>query len=196
MSMKTQFPRKVAKNVGLSLVVYLVALFCLMNIPSTGGIWDGVLFFGFVELLLFFVISFIVLVLIKQRWPNSAAEAIYLRLVITIASTVAMGALVTFMSREFAQYLLVIYAICMFAWAIFKRMLKAAFVCLLLIFGLLLVPVDVKFSLKTGEAAVDDQHVKLLSVIYGLVDHPEPGTYPMGCVVPPYPIKWMLRINF
>jgi len=56
-----------------------------MNIPSTGGIWDGVLFFGFVEVLLFFAISFIVLVLIKQRWPNSGAEAIYLRLVITIA---------------------------------------------------------------------------------------------------------------
>jgi len=107
-----------------------------------------------------------------------------------------MGAQITFMNREFAQYLLVIYAACMLAWAIFKRLLKGAFVCLLLIIGLLLSPLDVKFSLKTGEAAVDDQHVKLFSVIYGLVDHHEPGTYPMGCVVPPYPIKWMLRIDF
>lgn len=193
--MNTQNLSQVGKTVVFSLGVYLMACVALISFPPMGSLWIGVLYFSFFEVVVFLIITFFGLVLINRRWPNSGAQRIYLRLVIGITSTVVIGTLTSLLSREFAQTLLSAYAFCMIVWAFLGRLLNAALIFALLIAGLLFIPFDVKISIRSEGIHEHGVFVELLEANYGLVDHPMPGTYPMGCMVPPYPLKWILLVR-
>lgn len=185
----------ITKYVGLSFVVYLLALLVVAYIPSWGSMWHGVLYLSAPEALLFFGVSFFLLYLLKQRWPTLEAEKIYFRLSLAITSTVVIGSLISLVSRDFANYLLAVYAVSMIAWALFERLLNVALACALFVSLLIFLPIDVKIKHGSGESNENGVSVQVLDASYGLVDKFEPGTYPMGCEIPAYPIKWILRVQ-
>lgn len=193
--MNIQNLSQVVKALALSLGVYLIARFFMIFIPSWGSVWDGVLYFSFLEVAVFFSISFFALVLVNRRWPKAESEKIYLRGVLCITTTVVIGSVISLLGRDFAQTMLIAYAFCMVAWALFGKLLKAALVFALLIAMLLITPMEIKFSTRADGTHEHGLFVDLLEANYGLVDQPRAGTYPMGCVVPIYPVKWILQLR-
>ncbi len=157
--------------------------------------WHGVLYLSVPGALLYFGISFFLLYFVKQRWPTLEAEKIYFRLSLAITSTVVIGSLISSVSRDFANYLFAVYALCMIAWALCERLLKVALASAFFVSLLIFLPIDVKIKHGSGGNNENGFSVQVLEANYGLVDKFEPGKYPMGCEIPAYPIRWILIVQ-
>jgi hypothetical protein len=60
---------------------------------------------------------------------------------------------------------------------------------------LLLVPFDVVITSPLRSSHGNEATVEILEARYGLSVNYIEGTYGMGCVVPPNPVKWILFVN-
>ena len=102
---------------------------------------------------------------------------------------------IKFSDREFACYVFIGLTIFLFPWSFTGTHLKHSVCCELMVVSLLAIPFDIVVSSPLRYTEGRHSSVQLLEAQYGLIRDPLPGTYSMGCMVPPNQLKWVLWID-
>ncbi len=155
----------------------------------------GFLYFRFDELLGFFIVVVGILMWVSRVRPHWRLERFFFRFILSLVTISALWIFVNFSEREFAQYVLVLLFIYLFLWSFWGTYLKPATGCVLMVVALLVVPLDIVVSSPLRSTDGRQASVELLEAQYGLIRNPRPGTYSMGCMVPPNPLAWVLWID-
>lgn len=103
--------------------------------------------------------------------------------------------MISLSSREFAQVFLLGFACLILLWVLYGKFLREALICVSIVIALLVIPFDVIFSSSVRSPEGRSASIQLLEAQYGLVRETAPGTYSMGCMIPPNPVVWVLWID-
>jgi hypothetical protein len=155
----------------------------------------GFLYFRFDELLGFFIVVAGILMWVSRVRPHWRLEHFFFRFILSLVTISVLWIFVNFSEREFAQYILVLLFVYLFLWSFWGTYLKPATGCVLMVVALLVVPLDIVVSSPLRSTDGRQASVELLEAQYGLIRNPRPGTYSMGCMVPPNPLAWVLWID-
>jgi hypothetical protein len=155
----------------------------------------GFLYFRLEELFGFFILMLGMLMLVTRLRPDWRLEHFFFRSVLSLVTISVLWGFINFSDREFVSYVLFILFAYLFFWSFWGTHLKHAIECALMVIALLFVPFDVVVNSPLNSTDGRNASVELLEAKYGLIRKPQPGTYSMGCVVPPNPLTWVLWID-
>jgi len=155
----------------------------------------GFLYFRFDDLLGFFIVIFGILMWVSRVRPHWRLERFFFRLILSLVTISFLWIFIDFSEREFAHYVLVLLFAYLFMWSLWGTYLKHSIVCVLMVAALLVVPFDIVVNSPLRSTDGRQASVELLEAQYGLIRNPQPGTYSMGCMVPPNPLAWVLWID-
>lgn len=187
--------RSVCVSVGLSLLLVTVSGLFLNALSPWDYARTGLLYFQQVEGISFFLMAFVFLLVVSRKRPNWRLERIFFRLICVLITISSLSVLISLSSREFAQVFLFGFAGLILLWVFFGNFLRVALICLSIVIALLVIPFDVIFSSPMRSIEGRSASIQLLEAQYGLVRETAPGTYSMGCIVPPNPVAWVLWID-
>ena len=187
--------RSVAVSVCFSFILVSFTGLVLSVLAPRDYARSGLLFFRHDEAFGFFIIAFLCLMVGSRKRPNWRLERVFFRLIASITCISALSVLISLSTREFAQFFLIGFACFIFPWAFCGRFLREALICLSTVVALLVSPVDIIFSSPMRSTDGRQASVQLLDAQYGLMREPVPGTFSMGCLVPPNPVAWVLWID-
>ncbi len=155
----------------------------------------GFLYFRFDELLGFFVVMLGILLLLSRKRPDWQLDRFFFRCILSLVTISVLWIFINFSDREFACYVLIGLTVFLFSWSFTGTHLKHSVCCALMIISLLAIPFDIVVSGPLRSTEGRHASVQLLEAQYGLIRDPLPGTYSMGCMVPPNQLKWVLWID-
>jgi hypothetical protein len=155
----------------------------------------GFLYFRFDELLEFFIVMLGILMWVSQVRPHWRLDRFFFRFILSLVTISVLWIFINFSEREFAHYILVLLFAYLFMWSFWGTCLKPATGCVLILVALLVVPFDIVVSSPLRSTDGRQASVKLLEAQYGLIRNPRPGTFSMGCMVPPNPLAWVVWID-
>lgn len=154
-----------------------------------------IIFFTLEEGLLFIASASVLLLILSALKPMLRIVIISQRLIGALIALTVLSIAVYGSKRELAEIVLFAMCILMVVWVLIGEYKKQIFVSAFLLVMLLLVPFDVVITSPLRSSHGSEATVEILEARYGLsVKHVE-GTYSMGCLVPPNPIKWVLFID-
>jgi hypothetical protein len=155
----------------------------------------SLLYLRFDELLVFFAVMFCILVMTTRVQSAFRFERAFFRCVVSLTLISLLWTFISFSEREFALYALVLLAGLFVSWSIFGTHVKIVIAGASVVIALILIPFDIAISSPFRSTEGRQASVQLLEAQYGLVRETTPGTYSMGCVVPPNPVAWVLWID-
>ena len=187
--------RSVCASVGLSLLLVIFSGLLLNALTPWDYARTGLLYFQQDEAISFFFLAFVCLLVVSRRWPSWRLERVFFRLICVFIVISSLSFLIILLSREFAQVFLIGFACLILIWVFFGKFLREALICMSIVIALLVIPFDVILSSPMRSTQGRNASFQLLEAQYGLVRETAPGTYSMGCMIPPNPVAWVLWID-
>jgi len=154
-----------------------------------------IIFFTIEEGLLFIASASVLLLILSAFKPMLRIVIISQRLIGALIALTVFSIAVYGSKRELAEIVLLCMCILMVVWVLVGEYKKQIFVSAFLLVMLLLVPFDVVITSPLRSSHGNEATVEILEARYGLSVNYIEGTYGMGCVVPPNPVKWILFVN-
>ena len=136
-----------------------------------------------------------ILILLGQKRPDWQLDRFFFRSVVSLVTVSVLWVFINFSEREFAGYVLVGLTVFLFLWSLLGTHLKHSICCALVVLSLLIVPFDIVVSSPFHSTEGRSASIQLLEARYGLVRETAPGTFSMGCMVPPNPLSWVLWVD-
>lgn len=186
---------RVSKLVIMSMIIVFGAKVVLANIAPWVSARVGLLYFRFDELLGFFIVMLVILLFLSWKRPNWLFERFFFRSILSLVTISVLWIFINLSDREFAGFVLVGLAVFLFLWSLTGTHLKHSVCCVLIVISLLVMPFDIVISSPLRSTEGRQASVQLLEAQYGLIRKTLPGTYSLGCMVPPNPLKWVLWID-
>lgn len=186
---------RVTAMVIVSMIVVLGTEVALVLIAPWAYSRVGFLYFRLDELFVFFAVMLGILILLVRKRPDWQLDRFFFRSVVSLVTVSVLWVFINFSEREFAGYVLVGLTVFLFLWSLLGTHLKHSICCALVVLSLLVVPFDIVVSSPLRSTEGRHASVQLLEAQYGLIRDPLPGTYSMGCMVPPNQLKWVLWID-
>jgi uncharacterized membrane protein len=155
----------------------------------------GFLYFRFDELFGFFVVMLGILLLFSRKRSDWQLDRFFFRSILSLVTISVLWIFINFSDREFACYVLIGLTVFLFSWSFTGTHLKHSVCCALVVILLLVIPFDIVVSSPLRSTEGRHASVQLLEARYGLVRETAPGTYSMGCMVPPNPLSWVLWVD-
>lgn len=131
----------------------------------------------------------------QPKQSHRSVWRVVLRLAISLTALSVFSELITISAREFAHVCLFGFAFVLLLWTVYGKYVRHVWVCVCLLVGLLIVPIDIVVSDSMSSTQSRHASVKLLQAQYGLSNRPMPDSYSLGCVVPPNELKWVLWVD-
>lgn len=186
---------RVTAMVIVSMIVVLGTEVALVLIAPWAYSRVGFLYFRLDELFVFFVVMLGILILLGQKRPDWQLDRFFFRSVVSLVTVSVLWVFINFSEREFARYVLAGLTIFLLLWSLLGTHLKHSICCALVVLSLLIVPFDIVVSSPLRSTGGRHASVQLLEARYGLVRETAPGTFSMGCMVPPNPLSWVLWVD-
>ena len=186
---------RVTAMVIFSMIVVLGTEIALVLIAPWAYSRVGFLYFRLDELFVFFVVMLGILILLGQKRPEWQLDRFFFRSILSLVTISVLWIFINFSDREFACYVLIGLIVFLFSWSFTGTHLKHSVCCALVVISLLVIPFDIVVSSPLRSTEGRHAAVQLLEARYGLVRETAPGTYSMGCMVPPNPLSWVLWID-
>lgn len=186
---------RVTAMVIVSMIVILGTEFALVFIAPWAYARVGFLYFRIDELISFFVVIFGILLFSSRKRPDWQLDRLFFRSILSLVTVSVLWVFINFSEREFAGYVLVGLTIFLLLWSLLGTHLKHSVCCALVVILLLATPFDIVVSSPLRSTEGRHASVELLEARYGLVRETAPGTFSMGCVVPPNPLSWVLWVD-
>lgn len=187
--------RTVLASVSLAFIL-MISTGLALNLLAP---WDyartGLLYFRLWEAASFFLITLVILIFVNYKRPHWRLEKLFFRCIVSVSVICTLSFFIALSSRELAQIFLFGFACLILLWVFFAKFLRESLICMSVVIALLVIPFDIIFSSPFRSTEGRSASVQLLKVQYGLVRETPPGTYSMGCVVPPNPLTWVLWID-
>ena len=182
-------------SVGLAFIL-MIGTGLALNLLAP---WDyartGLLYFRLWEAASFFLTALVILIFVNCKRPHWRLEKLFFRFVVSVSVIYTLSFFIALSSRELAQIFLFGFACLMLLWVIYAKFLREALICMSIVIALLVIPFDVILSSSMRSIEGRSASIQLLEAQYGLVRETAPGTYSMGCMIPPNPVAWVLWID-
>ena len=155
----------------------------------------GIIFFSGQEGLIFIATTSALILILSALKPKLKIVLISQRLIGALIVLSVFAIAISISKRELAETVLFFMFILMVVWVLvgeYKvQILASAFFLILL----LLAPIDVIVTSPLRASHGNEASFELLEARYGLNVRHKEGTYSMGCLVPPNPVKWVLFVD-